>query len=80
MILDRKIFSFSRTISSMGFPLNFITAAMPPSTFLKLTVSWLGFGKLSKDYTVSTDLNSTKDIALIFPQNFLSLLCICLAT
>lgn len=48
MILERRVFSFSRTISSVGFPLNFTTAAMPPSTFLKLTVSWLGFGKLVK--------------------------------
>jgi len=47
-MLERRIFSFSQTTSSVGFPLNFITAAMPPSFFLKRTVSWLGLGKLIK--------------------------------
>lgn len=42
----RKLLSFSRTISSVGFPLNFDTTAIPPSNFLKLSASKSGSGKL----------------------------------
>lgn len=48
MRLDRSSFAFSSTISSVGFPLNFNTAAVPPSTFLKPIMSCSGSGKLKK--------------------------------
>lgn len=48
MRLERSCFSFSQTTSSVGFPLNFETAIMLSSTFLKLIPSWFGSGNLDK--------------------------------
>lgn len=52
MRLDLSTFSFSPTISSTGFPLNFMTAAIPPSTLLNLIPSSFGAGKLLRQIMI----------------------------